>query len=103
MKGWSSNPGALLSVTAMVRPPGPCAFVWPEFMQCDPIGGDALIATQNGLGSFGIHGGDLQADGRLHERYGCLRVDNDAAVHLAGLIRPQLQAGRQVLYKCQIV
>lgn len=47
-------------------------------IRMEGVDGDALIAAENGRTGLLIHGGDLNAAGRLRPTYGCLRVRNDA-------------------------
>ena len=72
----------------------------PFFLLLDPTGGDALIAKTNNRTGLAIHGGDPAADGSLRATEGCLRVTNAAAVSIAGLVQPELAAGRPVIYEC---
>ena len=74
---------------------GPC------FLLLDPVGGDALIAKQNGRSGLAIHGGDPAPDGSLRATEGCLRVSNATATVLAGFIDPELAAERAVEYECK--
>ncbi len=66
----------------------------------DPVGGDALIAKNNGRTGLCIHGGPLR-DEQLRATNGCLRVDDVTAVALAKLVEPELTAGCSVHYVCE--
>src|SRR2546427_11222285 len=68
----------------------------PRFLLLDPIDGDALIAKKNGRAGLAIHGGDSAPDGSLRATEGCLRVSNETALAVAGLVEPELAAGRTV-------
>ena len=72
----------------------------PFFLLLDPTDGDALIAKTNGRVGLAIHGGDPASDGSLRATEGCLRVSNETATALAGLVEPGVTAGRPVEYEC---
>jgi lipoprotein-anchoring transpeptidase ErfK/SrfK len=46
------------------------------FIVLDPTSGPALRAKQNGRHGLLIHGGDLNAQGKLRPTFGCVRVFN---------------------------
>ncbi|MBX9603534.1 MAG: L,D-transpeptidase [Bryobacteraceae bacterium] len=70
---------------AVTRTYGPHGWV-----ALDPVSGPALRAKKNGRFGLLIHGGDLNAAGRLRPTYGCVRVSNG---DMEGLMRRLREAG----------
>lgn len=46
----------------------------PWFILLEPTAGPALVAARNGRSGLAIHGGPLNAEGRLRPTFGCVRV-----------------------------
>ena len=53
----------------------------------DPVSGQAKIPKQNGRFGLLIHGGDLNAAGKLRPTFGCVRVFNNDLADLLQAIR----------------
>jgi len=69
------------------------------YIVLSPVSGPAKIAEQNGRFGLLIHGGDLNAAGKLRPTFGCVRVPNDRLRFLMAKIEPLMKTGVQ----CQIV
>lgn len=54
----------------------------------DPVSGQAKIAKQNGRFGLLIHGGDLNAAGKLRPTFGCVRVANASMVAILAAFPP---------------
>lgn len=52
----------------------------------DPISGQAKVAKTNGRWGLLIHGGELNAAGRLRPTFGCLRLSNASMQEVLGAI-----------------
>lgn len=74
--------GAAAPAPALVRGYGPHGWV-----ALDPVSGPALQAKKNGRFGLLIHGGDLNAAGKLRPTYGCVRVSNRDMVGLMSRLR----------------
>ena len=81
---YGNRSGRAIIVDGYGSTPGPCAVEWPGARTARPDRHRGANRDAKRSGSFGIHDGNLQADGRLHETYGCLRVDNHAACAAGG-------------------
>jgi len=102
-KSFGDHPGGRYRVVRMVPSTTDRQRTYgPVFFALDPVDGEALAAKRNGRTGIGIHGGRLHDDGRLRETYGCLRIDNDVAEQLAKLVEPELAAGHDVFYACEV-
>ncbi len=58
----------------------------------DPVSGQAKVAKENGRFGLLIHGGDLNAAGKLRPTFGCVRVSNAS---MQALLRA-LPAGERI-------
>jgi hypothetical protein len=94
------HPSGVYRVRIPVHHPVPADAYGPVFLPLEPLDGEALAARERGRSGFGIHGGRLHPDGGLRPTFGCLRVDDDAAVALARLVAAEHATGRDVLYEC---
>ena len=94
------HPAGTYRVVHVERDKSPAHSFGPFFLLLDPTSGDALIAKTNDRKGLAIHGGDPVADGSLRATEGCLRVSNATVVSIAGLVQPELAAGRPVIYEC---
>jgi hypothetical protein len=56
------------------------------FLVMDPTSGQALRAKQNGRHGLLVHGGALNAQGKLRPTFGCVRVFDADMTRLLGLI-----------------
>jgi hypothetical protein len=65
----------------------------------DPIAGQALQAKRNGRFGLLIHGGALNAKGRLRPTHGCIRMFNP---DLAALLRAVAQFSRKGELRCRV-
>ncbi|MEO8028214.1 MAG: hypothetical protein ABI823_17150 [Bryobacteraceae bacterium] len=63
------------------------------------VSGPAKTAEQNGRFGLLIHGGDLNAAGKLRPTFGCVRVGNEDLKALLAKIEPLVRSGLQ----CEIV
>ena len=97
------HPTGTYRVVLVEHDKSPAHSYGPFFFLLDPLGGDALIAKENGRSGLAIHGGDPAGDGSLRATEGCLRVSNAAVTALSGLVEPELAAGRAVLYECSAI
>lgn len=61
-----------------------------QVISLDPVSGQALRAKQNGRTGILIHGGALNAAGKLRPTFGCVRLANE---HQAALLKA-LPAGK---------
>lgn len=99
-RAYGDHPGGLYAITSVERKDA--GRYGPWFLRLDPLGGEALMAKQNGRAGIGIHGGNPHADGRLRETFGCLRLTDEATQRVGDLVVAQL-AGAPVLYECLIL
>lgn len=100
-KSHGDHPYGVYRCRTLVRDPHPARSYGPFFLSLAPVGGEALVAWQNGRRGLGIHGGDLGAGSTLRATYGCLRLDNETMETLARLVAPRLDAGEDLVYECR--
>lgn len=72
----------------------------PHFIRLSPVSGEALEGWTKGRRGVGLHGGALDAQGRLRVTYGCLRVDDDTLEAIVKLLRERA-AERDTFYHCE--
>ena len=101
-RSYGDHPAGTYRVASVVREPQPPRTYGPVFIALAPVAGEAWQARENGRKGFGIHGGAPHADGRLRETFGCLRIDDAAAIALADLLEAERAAGREVFYVCEV-
>ena len=75
----------------------------PFFLLLDPIRGDAMVAKRNGRMGLAIHWWRFRSGWLTPRPEGCLRVSNETATALAGLVEPEIAAGNTVEYECMEV
>ncbi len=102
-RAYGDHPSGYYRVNRVADDPQPPRSYGPFFLGLDPVDGEALQAKRNGRVGLGIHGGDLGPEQILRPTFGCLRVDNQTIIDLAQDVQAELQAGRQVLYECELV
>jgi hypothetical protein len=56
------------------------------FMRLAPVSGDAMLARENGREGLLIHGGHLDARGRMRPTNGCVRLHDDDMADLVALV-----------------
>ena len=69
------------------------------YIVLQPVSGAAKLAEKNGRFGLLIHGGDLNAAGKLRPTFGCVRVPNDKMKLLMAAIEPLIKDG----VTCEII
>lgn len=99
-RAFGDHPYGTYRITDVVRDPAPARSYGPAFLKLAPVSGQAWEARQNGRTGLGIHGGDPGPNDTLRPTFGCLRVTNEVAERLAGLVERQLAAIGECWYEC---